>query len=377
LTPPFAMVAEDGGASEGAGLAVAIRVAGQASKRGLIPRVPAPDKLIADARAWVETEYGTFVRSARVGGTTGCPELLLDLHPAAEPITLTADDEGRVAAAADTADAGPGYHTFVGRILDRLADQLDISWSHDRDARPVGSPASWVGSRQPLAERSAVEKEHLGLLGRAIDRAAEQRRVGVAGVQVGLRPGVQFAFDGAIGTPLGPRDDAWLARASKDAWAGADIRPWWFDVTDARYLLNRALVIMWTEIRWRSPADDGERAAMDEALSLLRRALPSDASLGYPWREWAELIALRAIPDPIRDRVLGQAGQVDASLPLIGYRRRPVAVLTKAGRSRSRGPLASTRNTASGGAAIAGGESRSQPPRHGRRTGCRCRPTDS
>ena len=74
-------------------------------------------------------------------------------------------------------------------------------------------------------------------------------------------------------------------------------------------------MILWTEIRWRPAADDAEKAAIDEVLSLLRKALPSDASLAYPWREWAELIRLRGIPDPIGERVFRQAEQVDAGCP--------------------------------------------------------------
>ena len=239
---------------------------------------------------------------------------------------ITADAEGRVVATADSSGAGPGYHTFVGRVLDRVADELGIMWSHDHLQRPVGAPANWVGSKEPLANRADAEKDHVALLGHVVARAAEQRRRGVGQIQIGLRTDARFQFDGPIATPLGPRDDAWLARAERDPWAAADIRPWWFDATDARYLLQRALVIMWTEIRWRSAADDAEKAAIDEVLTLLRKALPSDASLGYPWREWAELISLRGIPDPIAERVFRQAQQVDASLPLIGYRRRPVTI---------------------------------------------------
>jgi hypothetical protein len=292
-----------------------------------VPRIPAPDKLLADTRAWIEGEYGTVLRAARVDTAGGCPELLLDLHPAADPVSIAADAEGRVVVGAETADAGPGYHTFVCRILDRLGEELDIAWSRQHDQRPVGTAAPWIGSREPLADRAVVEKEHLALLGRAVERAGDQRRRGMTGLQIGLRPDTQFEFDGAVATPLGPRDDAWLSRAARDPWAGTDIRPWWFDVTDARYLLARALVLLWTEIRWRPPADDAERAVMDEALMLLRKALPSDASLAYPWREWAELITLRAAPDPIADRVFRQAHKVDAALPLIGYRRRPVTVV--------------------------------------------------
>jgi hypothetical protein len=308
-------------------LAVAIRVTGQASRRGLIPRIPAPEKLVTGARDWINAEYGQFVRSARVvTQEAGCPELRLDLHPAAEPVTLVADEEGRINVSADTSGAGPGYHTFVGRVLERLGEDLGVTWSHEQDARPVGSPAPWVGAKEPLAERAAVEREHLTLLGRVVARAGDLRGRGMDGIQIGTRPGTQFQFDGAIGTPLGPRDDAWLARASKDARIATEIRPWWLDATDARYLLHRALVILWTEIRWRPPTDDAERAVVDEALALLRRALPSDASLAYPWREWAELITLRGIPDPIADRVLRQAERVPASRSPIGYRRRPVTI---------------------------------------------------
>ncbi len=307
-------------------MAVTIRVEGQAARRGLIPRVPAPDRLLGDACAWINGEYPTVVRTARIDRHPSGPELVLDLHPASPPLTIGADVEGRVIASADTSNAGPGYHTFVARVLDRLSERFEIAWTREHEPRPVGTAAPWIGARVPLVERAAVEREHLTLLGRVLARAIDLRRRGMDGIHVGTRSGTQFTFDGAIATPLGPRDDAWLARATRDARLAADIRPWWADVTDARYLLQRALVILWTEIRWRPPADDDERATMDEALGLLRRALPSDASLPYPWREWAELITLRGIPDPIADRVLRQAERTDAARPPIGYRRRPVTI---------------------------------------------------
>ena len=292
----------------------------------MIPRLPAPDKLLGDIRDWVSTEYEPFVRSARLQTPDAGPELHLDLHPAADAVVLTADPEGRVVATADSSGAGPGYHTFIGRVLERAGDELGVTWSRDHLPRPVGAPAAWVGSKEPLAARADAEKDHIALLGHVVARSAEQRRRGVEGIQIGLPPQVRFQFDGPIGTPLGPRDDAWLARAERDAWAASDIRPWWFDATDARYLLQRALVILWTEIRWRPAGDDAEKVAIDEALSLLRKALPADASLAYPWREWAELITLRGIPDPISDRVFRQAERIDRGLPLIGYRRRPVTI---------------------------------------------------
>ncbi len=308
-------------------MGLTIRVVGQAARRGLIPRLPPADRLMGNACAWITGEYPSIVRTARVDGSPDQAELVLDLHPAAEPVSITADAEGSVVASADTSSVGPGYHTFVGRILDRLETEVGIDWSRDREQRPVGAPPAWVGARTPIADRPSVERAHVALLGRTLARALELRRRGAGSFQVGTRPGTQFTFEGAIATPLGPRDDAWLEQAVKDPRVALDVRPWWLDATDARYLLNRALVLLWTEIRWRAPADDAERAAVDEALGLLRRALPADPTLPYPWREWAELIELRGIDDPIADRVAQRVGHVDPDRAPIGYRRAPVTIV--------------------------------------------------
>lgn len=302
-----------------------VSVQGQAARRGLIPRLPPPDRLVADMQAWVEREYGPVIRSARVTSRGPCTELRLDLHPAAEAMTIDVDEAGSVTAVADTTNVGPGYHTFVCRILERLGHELEVTWTREPD--PNGAPPAWVGSLQPLAERSTVERQHLLALRRTIERSGERRRGGAGDLQLGLKPSTRFDFDGAVATPLGPRDDDWLARAAADPATARDIVPWWYDVMDGRYLLARALVLMWTEIRWRPPVDDAERGVMDEVLGLLRRALPGNPTLAYPWREWVELITFRAWQDPMAVRVFREANAVDAAVPRIGYRRRPVTVV--------------------------------------------------
>ena len=73
---------------------------------------------------------------------------------------------------------------------------------------------------------------------------------------------MRFGFEGALATALGPRDDAWLERALADPRIAIDILPWWADAADGRFLLNRALSLMWTEVRWRRPAVDGEKGTV-------------------------------------------------------------------------------------------------------------------
>jgi hypothetical protein len=210
----------------------------------------------------------------------------------------------------------------VSRLLQRLGGDLGIAW----EPAVADDPAA-VGVWHPdSGDRRDIERAHLGWLGSALVRAAEARRLGSPPIHLGTPPGVRFEVDGALATALGPRDDAWLGRALTDARVAVDVWPWYSDATDGRYFMNRALTLMWAEIRWRRPTDADERALVDETLRLLHRAYPLDPSLAFPWREWRELALLAATPDPMAALIDERAAAVDPATPLVGYRRRPVAV---------------------------------------------------
>ena len=316
-------------------MGLTIRAVGQASKRGLIPRLPAPDRLLGDFQAWLTAEHPDIVRSMRCDRIpSGETELVLDLHPAADPVTITVTDTGRVVASADTSAVGPGYHTFIGRVLERAGDALDIDWTGETPAVGEGTApkaraeaAAWgPQATAALTDRAGVERAHLAWLGHLLGRARQMRDQGVGGLHLGTKAGVTYRFEGALATPLGPRDDAWLEQAASDARVAIDLRPWWTDATDARYLVSRAMCLLWTEIRWRAPGDDAERAVADEALRLLRKAFPLDPSLPYPWREWHELLRLRDVDDPLLRQVAERAARTPATRTPIGYRRGPVGI---------------------------------------------------
>ena len=322
-------------------MSLAVHVVGHASKRGLIPRVPSAEQIVADIERWLTAEYPEIIRSIRQQQTpAGEPELSVGLHPAAPDASVVAGDGGRVSLVAPTSGAGPGYHTFVTRLAQRLGTDLSIDWASG-PAEAVGDPTLDAPARLTLAgathpetgssvflERQAVERSYLGWLASALAAARDTRLRGGHGIQLELAPGVLFTFDGALATVLGPRDDAWLERAIGDPRLAIDVTPWWADATDARYLLNRALCLLWTEVRWRPPIEPVEQALLDEVARLLWQAFPLDPSLAYPWREWGELLELRGVDEPaatnlVRDR----SASVPAEQPLVGYRRRPVTVL--------------------------------------------------
>ena len=305
-------------------MALGIRLFGRAEKRGIIQRLPARADLAADAETWLRTEYADAVREIRVRPTElDGIALDCDLHPAAGPVVFTFDGTGRVTVVAEPEAAGPGYHTFVWLLIDRLGTALAISWS-EADVPLAEIP---VGRQLPAPDRASIEREHLAALQQALGRIHAARRDGAPPRPLGLPQGTRFSCVGALASPLGPRDVAWLDAAIADPTIATDVIPWWTDATNGRYHLNRALCLMWTDIRWRRPATDDERSVVDEALRHLRRAHSLDATLPFPWQEWAELLELRSATEPLAELVRARAAASPPASAPIGYRRRPVLVV--------------------------------------------------
>ncbi|HEU4673148.1 MAG TPA: hypothetical protein VFS32_09640 [Candidatus Limnocylindrales bacterium] len=319
---------------------VVVEQTGQAAKRGIIPRLPTGGRMLADLEAWLRAEYPDEVRFVRpTRPPAGLAGIGVGLHPAAAELAFTADDLGRVSARGVVSYLGAGYETFVRRLLERIGEELDVAW----DGAPPGevdgtapSPpadgAPGVAPQTAADGRARAERDQLTWLGLALAAARSTVRGG-GGIHLGIDPGVRFDSDAAIVTPLGPRDEGWLERAADDPRVAIEICPWWFDATDARYLLNRALCLMWTEIRWRPPVDDDERNVIDETLGLLRRAYPLEPTLAFPWHEWQELLTLRGSqtvmtrPDAMGRQVAERAATLPAPRSPIGYRRREVTVV--------------------------------------------------
>ena len=294
--------------------ALGVGLGGLAQKRGLIPRVPDGDRLLADAAVWLTGEYPDAVRSTHQrtlpGGEAG---LAVDLHPAVAPFFLTANDEGRVTAVAETGVAGPGYHRFVGRVLERLSAELAIDWT-DGD----GATA--------FVDRQGAERLYLGWLGPQLAKARGRVRRGERAVPLGMPASTKVTTESGLATVLGPRDEDWLDSAIADPRVALGVTPWWADATDGQYLLNRALVLMWLQVRWRTPAMEGEADLFDEIHRLLSRAYPLDPELAFPWHPWSELTTLRGIDDPMARQAAARATTEPEQDPPVGYRRDPVVI---------------------------------------------------
>jgi hypothetical protein len=108
--------------------------------------------------------------------------------------------------------------------------------------------------------------------------------------------------------------------AVTDTRIATDVTPWWADATDGKYLLSRALCLMWTDVRWRTPAMKTERQLFDEIHKLMSKAYPHDPGLTYPWKAWAELVDLAGIDDSMACRfAIGRAPEMDEGCRSVGW----------------------------------------------------------
>jgi hypothetical protein len=296
-------------------LSVSLRLVGQASKRGLVPRLPTAEVLLNDIEAWLVAEAADTAGPCRRTEAGDDGGLRVLLHPAASDVAFDIA-EGRVMLTATTAEVGPGYHTYLCQLLRRIGTELSIAWEPTDRSAGTGDQTGYFDS----GVRGDVEEALLLWLHDELQAARAARARGERGHHLGSFGDHRFVFDGAIATALGPRDDEWLKEAVNDPRIAIDVWPWTPDARDARYLLNRALVQMWSDVRWRAPATQPERNTIEEVLRLLRKAFPLDPALPYPWREWKEMLDLASAADPLYDRIAKEAAAVGDG-PLIGYRR--------------------------------------------------------
>ena len=299
------------------------RVVGQASRRGLILRVPSGESLLESVEAWLLAEYGDSVRSmSRRAIEGGDAELSVALHPAAPNLVMSAGESGRVALTAETETMGPGYHRFIGRLVERLGEDLSITW--DRGEPDPGAILDDAGTT--FADRVATERAYLGWLGQTLVKARAGRARTATQLQIGIPGTTRYTFDGAIATVLGPRDDAWLEAAVADTRVATDITPWWADATDGQTLLNRALTLMWLDVRWRAPAIKEERELLTRSTG--RSPGPTRPTRRSPTRggRGPSSIEFRGIDDPMSRQVLVRAEREGGDAAPIGYRRAPVTI---------------------------------------------------
>ncbi len=258
------------------------------------------------------TLVGSEIRDIEAGVTALC----FGLHPTADDVRLKAWEHARITAEATTWRTGAGYHAHVCQVLRDLGEALVLAWDPPDSDPGQGDPTGYFFS----SNHGALEEAMLECLRHQAQAALERLAAGQAVPTLALPMDHRFELDGAVATPMGPRDREWLQRVAEDPRQGLDVFSWWEPGRGAAYRLGRAVAEMWTSVRWRPPETAEEVGQLQRILAWLHSAYVRDATLDYPWREWEELRNYLGEADPVPPHARRPTG------PLIGYRRRNVRV---------------------------------------------------
>jgi len=277
---------------------------------------------LTQVAVWCE-ELGDVVLDTQLGrDAEERPILRVFVHPAAEPIEIRLDTDGRVRAFAITTPTGPGYHIWSCQLLRTLAQEFSFSWILDECRDDTG-----YFLRQ---DRQALELAFLNWL-----KGQCQGRPHT----LGLSGDCEYTYPAEVLTPLGPRDRQWQEYVLQHPDVGTDFFPWWDADDQAGFYRNRALVNLWCHYPWRPPLTESEGEKTDQIAADLATAFQWDPAAELPWAEWLEVLEhihqdaadehFCVTPD---DRDLSiqlwrRAGPVpNPCQPPLGYRRYPVWV---------------------------------------------------
>lgn len=286
-------------------------------------RILTPDKYLDKIEDWIRQNCSHMFPAIRQDVVEGTATLYCQLHPAAEEIVWEFVDAEHIITSANTTTVGPGYHIFLTEMLKKWAHDFGTTWEPEDD--PDGDSYEYFdetgfffsGDQARLYEEMTAWLQ--GLAGLFFEDSVHFE---TQGNHLCMRMNPHFkAYELAI-TSLGPRSRAWLYEASQDSRKGSDFFAWWVPGFNAEYYLRRALVQMWSNVRWRPPAVESERRVVSEVMDCLRRAYALDPTLPFPWAEWEQIADYIETYPTDKEWLHEQA----LSAPTIGYRRRDVSV---------------------------------------------------
>lgn len=274
--------------------------------------------LLEPLEAWFrQTCVDTLEYAGRGQDENERPALYFRVHPCTEDVEISAAGPDRLVVSAKTSTAGPGYHRYLCRLLQRAGAENGVEWLPANDVEETQDDTGYFHS----GDAEAVDQAMLDWAGGLARQIIEISGEGHDGIAVSMPAGRRFEAEGVI-TPLGPKPREWFEAVAENPEEADALFPWWDDGFDARYYLGRALTRMWLELRWGPALDEEDRELLRHVAELLARAYQLDPGLAYPWREWKEILGY--LGEKPRPEI--EAAALSAEGPLVGYRRSPLRV---------------------------------------------------
>ncbi len=227
-------------------------------------------------------------------------ELLIFIHPAAEPAAFTYEETGTLTCWAKTSTAGPGYHAFLTELLEQLAQKLGFQWDGNDAANDANDNSGDDTGYIKHKDYAKLQLEMLTDLRSLASGLAEKKEND--GTHLSLPVGFHVAGDFFAVSPLGFWEKEWFQQTAETEPGklheqGDQFFPWWQQGMESEFWFKMGSVMMWTEIAFRPPEDLDEAAQYQMALLCFQKSKSMDPERSLPEKEIRELAALEENED--------------------------------------------------------------------------------
>jgi hypothetical protein len=275
-----------------------------------------PSTFLKKLEEWIGNTCAELAPTFRTGFVDEKPCLFSHFHPAAEEVEICLADPNHITVSANTSTVGPGYHIYLCDLFRRWTDEFSVCWQANDidDDTPYGDETGYFFTRN----QQAVYDQMQSWL-RFLAESFFNGTMGVDPSNVALCMPIDFRFapDSAAVTQLGPRDRDWLSQMHRGLKDYREFFAWYDTGLSANYYLGRALIQMWSNVRWRKPATANETRLLQSVSHSLETAYRLDPGLDFPWNEWTEVLSFLGNNAPDLPFVRAKANGPGH----IGYRR--------------------------------------------------------
>jgi hypothetical protein len=235
---------------------------------------------------WIRQRSEILEPSMRREFVEGMPSLFCNFHPAAEEVEIVLKAPDQITVSANTSSVGPGYHIYLCHLLHDWTGEFGINWKNlnSDDESDFFDEAEYFFTGNKANVYEHMKRWLQALAGTFLDGALTQ------GTTMCMPWNVKFQSDSLAITPLGPRDITWFKGISNGSIEPKEFFPWFSEEINAEYFSKRALIQMWSSVRWRNPTNDGETALLRSVSDSLEMAYKLDPTLSLPWNEWFEIL---------------------------------------------------------------------------------------
>jgi len=252
-------------------------------KTGLFKKFRKPANMLTDIANELKRLLPEELQRSVLGTQTIENGIVVQLHPAEEPVEITSKDH-TIFCGAKTNSAGPGYHAFLVDSLRSIEEKLKFEWLWHDINDEIGDETGYYDT----GDFGELQKEMLKWL-RAISRSLIEHNE-CEHQMICMPLGYSVIVDPSVISSMGFWSKEWLKEVANSELSdlinkGPEFFPWWEKGFGAEFYSKCGLTKAWVDLPWHTFDNKFELEQYQFVLDCFQRARSLDNNIPIPEKE--------------------------------------------------------------------------------------------